>query len=328
MTRKKIIKYGLLVVSVLPIIFFIVFLFKTDAPLTNGEVEFHIPYKQAAGENKLTLDIYYPTSQHKHGKQPVLLYIHGGAWITGSKLSVNNNRFNGAFNKLREAGYFVLSPNYTLSEHGLSPFPNCIEDIFEALHWVEKHATEYNFDMSNFGLLGESAGGHLAMMVAFSNPEDFGLNFKKPDINYLIDVYSPSDLNELYNSEIADSINAMIENLPNYLAERLDPSRLLLGFNPKAQPIKTKKMMHDFSPINYLDSENIPTLIIHGEADQVVPVDQSYLLTKLYDSLRIGYEAHYFPGVNHAFYGASEKQKAEIQNLIFKFIISQYKRDT
>lgn len=321
--KKKFIKYGLLAVLILPIVIFTIFIYKTNAPLKNGEVEFHIPYKQATLENELTLDIYHPTSEQKLEKYPVLMYIHGGGWISGNKLTVNNNRFNGAINRLREAGYFVISPNYTLAEHGKTPFPNCIEDIFDALQWVEKHTDTYKFDLSRLGLLGESAGGHLAMMVSFSSPEEFGLNYNKTKIQYLIDVYGPSDLNELYNSEITDTMNAMIEKMPTYLANRLDPSRLLLGFNPEEKPIKTEKMMREFSPINYLDSEKIPTLIIHGKADQVVPVEQSYQLTKRFDSLGVEYEAHYFPGVNHAFYEATEEQKSQIQNLIVEFVMSQ-----
>jgi acetyl esterase/lipase len=296
----------------------IYYLHQTDAPATHGEVDYHISYKEG-----LTLDVYHPTNEARQDVYPVLMYVHGGAWISGSKLTVNNNRFNGAFNQLRAAGYYIISPDYTLAQNGQTPFPDCIQDVFDAIQWADDNADIFKFDMNQLGLLGESAGGHLAMMTTFSEPSDFGLSHDKQPIQYLVDVYGPSNLHALYHAATTDSINALINRLPATLAERLDLSRLLVGFDPKDQPTKAEEIMHNLSPITYLDSENIPTLIIHGTNDQVVPIEQSYLLTSIYDSLSIPYEAHYFKGVNHAFQGATAIQKDSIQDLIVNFIKKQ-----
>lgn len=300
-----------------------VFFHKTDAPITHGEIEFHVPYKHNPFEGDLELDIYHPTNDQVQTKYPVLMYIHGGAWIAGSKLTVNNNRFNTAFNRLRAEGYFIISPDYTLAKNGETPFPDCIEDTFAALRWVEENADTYQFDLDRLGLLGESAGAHLAMMMTYSEPKDFGKSFEKPNIQYLIDVYGPSNFSALYHAATTDSINALINRLPASLAERLDLSRLLVGFDPKEQPKKAEGVMQNLSPTTYIDKEKVPTLIIHGKADQIVPVEQSYLLAGLFDSLEIPYEAHYFEGVNHAFQDATEEQKQTIQQLIIDFVLKQ-----
>lgn len=317
---KKTLKRLLIFLSV-AVLFFTAyityFLHKNDAPVTNGKVEFHIPYSSSQ-----TLDIYYPTIENDLKPAPVLMYIHGGAWIAGSKLTVNNNRFNQAFNALRAQGYFIVSPDYTLAKDGQTPFPDCIQDVFEATQWVSDNADKYNWDMNQFGLLGESAGAHLAMMVAFGDASDFGLENAGPQIDYLIDVYGPSDLNALYNASSTDSINAMIRKLPAVIADRFDLSKMLVGFDPRTHPDSARSLMEKLSPLTYLDREKIPTLVIHGKKDQIVPIDQSLSLTKKMDSLGISYSAHYFEGVNHAFQGATQAQKDSIQSLIVNFITS------
>lgn len=103
------------------------FFLSNDAPLLHGEVQYHIPIS----ENQ-KLDVYYPTAD-VYDKMPVVVFIHGGAWIGGDKVSVNNNRFNEAFNALRNAGYAIVSPDYALARNGNSPFPENIKDSYDAL---------------------------------------------------------------------------------------------------------------------------------------------------------------------------------------------------
>ncbi len=297
---------------------FFIYLIKTDAPALHGQVEYHVPYK-----DDMTLDIYYPTVEDMNGPYPVLMFVHGGAWISGTKGSVNNNRFNEAFNQLREAGYYIVSPDYTLAENGKTPFPDCVQDIFEAVQWVVTNTDRYQMDLENFGILGESAGGHLAMMVTFSDPEDFDLSLSRQQLDFLISVYAPCDLGALYHAPTTDSINALISRLPASLAERLDLSRLLVGFDPESQPARAEQVMRARSPITYMENAQVPVLVIHGVDDQVVPVDQSHILVSKLESLGSRYEAHYFEGVNHAFQDATQAQKDSIQNLIIDFVLKQ-----
>lgn len=319
--RKFLIRSAIvvLILGLAAVAYIFFFLQSTEAPVTKGQVEFHVPYKHEPLGDELTLDIYHPTSSTELEQYPVLMYVHGGAWITGSKLTVNNNRFNEAFNVLREAGYFVISPDYTLADNDETPFPDCIQDIYAAVRWVEENADAYHFDLSRFGFLGESAGAHLAMMTTFSTPQEFDLSYTAPEVRFLIDIYGPTDLSALYYSDNTDSINELISRLPTALAERLDLSRLLIGFKPEEQPEIADSIMRYLSPTTYIDKEDIPLLIIHGTADQIVPVEQSYILATLLDSLKYPYEAHYFPGINHAFQGATDSQKTNIQELIIQF---------
>ncbi len=311
-------KFALLFICVFALItaYIIYFFVTSDAPAIHGMVKYHIPYNE-----KQTLDVYFPTQPAE--TNPVLLFIHGGGWIAGSKLSVNNNRFNQVFNELREQGFFVVSPDYTLAENGLSPFPDCILDTYAAVQWVKDHSDEYGWDMNQFGLMGESAGGHLALMAGYADATLFDSELPSIPPKYVVDVYGPTQLDSLYHASTTDSIKAFIKRLPASLAEQLDPARLLVGFDPESHPKAAEALFNIYSPINYLDSLAPPTLIIHGEADQVVPLSQSLLLAGRLDSLGINNPQHYMPGTNHAFQDATDEQKAEMQQIIVEFILNQ-----
>jgi acetyl esterase/lipase len=293
--------------------------YTTEAPLNKGEVENHVQ-----NSNNQTLEIYFPT-QDVFEKRPVVFFIHGGAWIGGSKESININRINGAVNNLRDAGFVVVSPNYTLAEYGKSPFPQNIKDVYEAIDFIKIHSSKYHIDSSRLGLFGESAGAHIAMMLAFSEPKIYGLNKFKPQFDYLVDVYGPNDLLDIYESGLIDTINASISALPNSIQNRLDLTNYLLGYNPESDSLKAAATMNRYSPIHHLDkSDQTPCLIIQGDLDRLVPVKQSIYLKNQLDSFVIDNEIHILKAVDHAFLYATEKQKDSVQNWISSFIIDKY----
>lgn len=314
---KKLLLYALLIIVSFTL-FLVIYFIANDAPLLEGEVKYHIPFK-----DKLTLDVYFPTNE-VYDKTPVVLFIHGGAWIAGRKESVNLNRFHGAINTLRANGYVIVSPEYTLAKTDQTPFPYCIEDAFAAANWVSKNATDYNFDLDNFTLFGESAGAHIALMLAYAQPDDFNLIFEKVDFNCIVDVYGPTELNMLYHSETVDSVNAILNKLPEALKNSLDISQRLFGFDPSEDSIKTYNFARNYSPITYLHPGAPPTLIIHGGDDQVVPIDQSEVLLQQLATHNISHEFHKLAGANHGFIGATDEQKDSIQVWISTFIQNHY----
>ncbi|MEL6593081.1 MAG: alpha/beta hydrolase [Bacteroidota bacterium] len=308
---------GALLVIGIPL-FLLSFFVKNDAPLLHGEVQHHIPYKK-----ELTLDVYHPTVG-VYEKSPVLVYFHGGAWVTGAKESVNNARFNQAFNRLREKGYAIVSPNYTLASLGKSPFPACIEDAYDVMAWLDNHADSFQFDLQNVGILGESAGGHIAMMLAFD-----GLPTGTPfsiEPGYLIDVYGPTDLLQLYTDQIPllDTIESYTSHLPASFQDNLDLNRYLFGFDPEADSTQTADFTARFSPDKLVHEGAPNTLIIHGDKDRIVPINQSHLLKAQLDSLAVMNEFHVIAGMDHAFGGATDQQKQQTQDWIVEFATRHY----
>ena len=296
------------------------FFISNDAPLLFGKVIFKLEYKEG-----LTLDIYLPTND-VFEKSPVVVFFHGGAWITGGKEVINANRFNGAVNSLREKGYTFVCPDYTLAEYNKSPFPDCIIDAFDALDWIANHEKQYNFDLQNIGVFGESAGGHIALMTAYTNDSEFlpDVNIKNIKINYVVDVYGPTEMGKLYQMETLNKINQRLERLPENLRKHFDIAQFLLGFDPDQDTAKVRDFIETYSPINYIKQDSPPTLIIHGDNDQIVPIDQSIVLKQKLDSLNVEYEFHMLENVNHGFLRASNEQKKEVQRWIADFVESNY----
>lgn len=294
---------------------FLVFLYKTEAPITEGRVILQQPYK-----GKLKLDIYLPTHEHDE-PSPTILFIHGGAWITGSKRSINFNRFNEAINQLRAQGFTIISPQYTLASKDQSPFPNCIEDVYTVAGWISKNAEKYNLDLERFGVFGESAGAHLALILGYSQPMDFELEMEAPEVKYIVDVYGPTDLNALYHSATVDSLNKFLDKLPERLSRRVDLSQRLFGFDPEADSIRAIEFTRKYSPVAFLERAMPPTLIIHGESDKLVPLEQSQQLIDILHTLGSPYEYYTLPNVKHGFLGATKEQKELVQRWVYEFII-------
>jgi len=286
------------------------FLVSNDAPIITGKVVRNIEYKPG-----LKLDIYQPTTK-VYEKTPVIVYVHGGAWIAGFKESLNFNRFNHAINTLRESGYAIVSVNYTLAHPNKSPFPDCIKDASDAVSWLTQNSALYNFDVYNIGLFGESAGAQIAMMVAYSQDS--------VKFNYVVDIYGPNQLAGILHSPIIDTLNSFVGKFPDHYRPRLSPEKYIFGLDPKQDSVAVTQMVQAYSPYNYLTSSVPPTLIIQGDCDRIVPLSQSTTLQTKLESLGVENDIHIVKGADHLFAKATPQQKLELQKRVVAFIWKHY----
>jgi acetyl esterase/lipase len=293
------------------------FLVANDAPIITGTVTRNVEYKPG-----LKLDVYAPT-RHVYDNTPVVVYIHGGAWIAGAKEGINFNRFNQAANELREFGYAIVSINYTLAQTNKSPFPACVEDAADALAWIQENAATHNFDLNNVGLFGESAGAQIAMMIAYSDSLQ-ATGYPLLRFNYVVDAYGPTQLQSIYKSPSVDTLYSKLAGLPGWLQGRLDLAKYIFGFDPKQDTARAWLMMETYSPYNHLNASAPPTLIIHGDKDRVVPVAQSIGLHAKLDTLGVENEIHIIEGADHALVYARPEQKSALQKWIAEFIVRHY----
>ncbi|UTW65755.1 alpha/beta hydrolase [bacterium SCSIO 12643] len=308
----------ILLMLIVPIVALTYFLFANEAPILEGK----IIYGEAYRPNQ-ELDIYMPT-ERKHEQIPVVVFVHGGAWIGGFKESVNSNRFNEVFNRLRANGYAIVSPNYTLARNGKTPFPDCIRDVYEAMYWVEQKADSFDFDLNNVGIFGESAGAHISMMVAFDSAQKYTDKVFTYPLRYVVDIYGPNELQGIYHQHTVDSMNALIEELPEPIKSSVNITEHLFGFDPKTDSARATKYLVENSPRVYAHQEVPPTLIIQGDEDLIVPLSQSVELSQKLDSLEVVNHLHIIPEANHGFIGASKDQKAQIHNWIYEFVVEYY----
>ena len=225
------------------------------------ETVFHqnIPY---AGDTlkKHLLDLYLPANAT--GSTPLLVWVHGGAWMVNDKYADMGYMTN-TIRTILEKGYALASIDYRHSTTAI--FPAQIQDCYQALEFLNVNAAKYKLDKNKIVLIGFSAGGHLASLLALSNNNnvaEFYPSKKKTTfkIKAVLDFYGPSDF--LSMTALSD---------PNMKG---DPISTLLGSTPLKRPDISKLA----SPCTYVDKDDPPFIIVHGEKDESVPYQQSLLL--------------------------------------------------
>ena len=219
-----------------------------------------IPYAALSSAQKL--DIYLP--EEGRGPFPVIVAIHGGAWMFGDK---GDTIFPLAEGVTR--GYAMVSINYRLS--GEAIFPAQIHDVKAAIRWVRAHADEYGFDPAWIAAWGDSAGGHLASLAGVSAGvkalEDLSLGNPEQScaLQAVIDWYGPTDFLKMDEQLEASGL------WPADHSEARSPESRLLGAPITAIPERVKAA----NPETYVTSEAPPFFIQHGTRDHIVPVQQS-----------------------------------------------------
>lgn len=215
------------------------------------------------------LDLYIP--DNAAGRTPVVVWIHGGAWISGDKaLGPNDPQL-----RLARSGYAVASINYRFAQE--ATFPAQIHDVKGAVRWLRAHAAQYNFDPTRFGVWGSSAGGHLAALLGttgdVADMEGIvgGNREYSSRVQAAVDWYGPTDLLQMESQSIAQGCGAVGHNLP------FAPQSLLIGCSIQTCQSATQRS----NPLNYYTPDDPPFFIEHGTADCLVPIGQSQILQTL-----------------------------------------------
>ena len=224
--------------------------------IANAAVQRDLIYKRVNGI-ALTLDLYRP--EEVSGPLPVIVCVHGGHWDAGAK-----ERCPAV--TLVQDGYAVASINYRLTR--TAPFPAQLEDCKAAVRWLRANASTYHLDPDHIGAWGYSAGGHLAALL--------GTTGGMPELE-------GSGDNMQYSSQVqAVCVVAGPADLPamaNLGPRRISAIEGLLGGPLEKDQAKAIAA----SPIHYVSRDDPPFLIVHGEADRVIPVEQGQ---RLYEELR------------------------------------------
>jgi acetyl esterase/lipase len=215
-----------------------------------------LPYVTNEHERQ-KLDLYIPRAQEK---LPLIIRIHGGAWLAGSK------EMEGPGDYVRD-GYAVASINYRLSQDAI--FPAQIQDCKAAVRFLRANAQKYNLDPNRFAVWGPSAGGHLAALLGTTgdvNEFDIGENLTvSSKVRAVADFFGPTDFLQMEAHRLP---NGMVHNSPD------SPESKLIGGNIQDNPEKCAKA----NPITYITKDDPPFLIVHGDKDPLVPHHQSEIL--------------------------------------------------
>ncbi len=280
-----------------------------------------VTYATLMGFRPLTLDLYLPpAAKRKPGGDPVVLYIHGGGWVTG------HARQSGAFVNwpdvlatLAARGYVVASLNYRLS--GEARFPAAEQDIKASLRWLRAHAEKYGIDKSKALVWGGSAGGHLAALTGVS----CGVKGLEPatselqDLEYDIALPAPASARTAESSQ-SDCVQGVVtwygvfdfgalsserpKNAPARPADASNPLVAFLGCDPSKCPAGILDLA---SPAKLVKPTDPPMLIMFGSDDKTVPPAQSENFYKLLRANHVKATLVELPGVGHSFVGPTLK---------------------
>lgn len=244
------------VISILTQLFVIIFLFLCEESYSQSikpDIQ-NVEYARV-DSFRLMLDIYFPKNVSK--PYPVIVWIHGGAWTSGSKENPN-----GLY--MLQQGYAIVSINYRLSQQAI--FPAQIHDCKSTIRWIRANASLYGFDPDKIGVWGSSAGGHLVALLGTAGnvsslEGSVGGNVQyQSNVQAVCDWYGPSNFETIGNYP-----SSIDRSLPTC------PEAKLIGGNLKDNLEKARAA----SPITYVTSDDPPFLIMHGTKDMTVPFHQS-----------------------------------------------------
>jgi acetyl esterase/lipase len=253
-----------------------------------------VQYAIAEGYRPLLLDLTLP-AERRH-PAPVVVCIHGGAWITGSHKSTPDEPVDhqSIWDAFLARGLAVASVQYRHSAEAV--FPAQLHDLKAAVRWLRRYGNELGLDPDRIGVWGESAGGHLAALLALNTslPElegDIGVTGVDSHVRAAVAWYPPTDLTSIQEQMPIGS--TFRHDVPD------SPESLLLGSTPASDPARAVQA----SPITYVGPGSAPILLVHGDRDDVVPYEQSASLHQRI--LQNGQVSTLLtaPGANHCFSG-------------------------
>lgn len=229
---------------------------------------------------ELKLDVWPAQGDSKKSLQPAVVKVHGGGWVEGNKGNTPNwNHW------LSELGYTVFDVEYRMPPQ--AGWKDEIADVKSAIGWVAEHADTYNIDPKKINVMGDSAGGNLAMLAAYSMGDTKlppSINVSAVPINSVINIYGPADMTEFYKNNPS----------PDYVQ---DVMRKYIGGTPSQFPDRYKIL----SPISYIQENAPPTITLLGASDRIVPEEQAEILDRKLKENNVPYELYLLPRADHVF---------------------------
>ncbi len=278
-----------------------------------------IIFSQPMGYRPLKLDLYRP--KQPTGPLPVVLWLHGGAWMLGDQRGA---AFAGVdmpttLAELAQHGYVVASVQYRLS--GEAKFPAQIQDVRAAVRWLKGNATTYGIDAGKVFLWGGSAGGYLAALAGVScgdtglegppAPPFPGAPLSPPIgpgsecVQGVIAFYPVIDLPQMSKAPAAFPGESPEQRFMGCAIQSCPADRLALA-----------------SVLDHVDAKDPPFLIAHGDADKLVSIAQSKLLDDALKAKGVPVEFIVVPGGAHVFPidNVSESKRKELMGRIYAFL--------
>jgi acetyl esterase/lipase len=275
---------------------------QTRVPIDTGYTQVEIIYGRKDGMALTMLHLRPKTGLRQRG----IILVRSGGW--GSNFFMANTEE--ALPYLKN-GYDVF-----IVFHGSEPvysIADAIEDIQRAIRFIRYNAPTYSIDPGKLGIMGISAGAHLALSSGLidssfvtNSPDPVDRMF--PKVQAVVSFYPASDFLN-YNGEGQDASSAELFKHLSHLLDfrKWNPQRR--QFNLVTDSTEWRAMLKKISPVNYVSSNDAPVLIFHGDQDEIVPIRQTELLVKKMQDAKIPVSFIFKKGQGHGWPRSEEEQQ-------------------
>ena len=236
----------------------------------------NIPYAQVEGRT-LGLDLHLPAST---ANPPLVVYLHGGAWSSGDKTQYPEF--------LVASGFAVASVDFRSSR--VARFPGNVQDIKGAVRFLRAKAREFGYRADRIAISGASSGGHLAALVGTTNG---AAELEGMEGDYLKESSAVQAIISWYGASNLTSILA--QSTPFGLNVREPALKSLLGGTPQEMPALAKLA----SPVTHVGAGDPPALLMHGNQDRQMPVNQTLELEAAYRRARLSVDTLILDSAGH-----------------------------
>lgn len=237
------------------------------------------------------LDVYLAESD---SPVPAMIYIHGGGWRAGSKKPIPGILAKG----VSEGWFSVVSVEYRFTD--VATHPAQVNDCVRAIQFVRQYAKEWNIDAKRIGVTGGSAGAHLSLWVALAD------DAADPDAE---------DPVKRQSSRVSCAVGFAGPTDWSLLAEidhRHPAYRQLLGYEPGTPAEEmSAEQMKSVSPVSHVSEDDPPILLVHGDADDIVPIAHARRLDEKLDEAGVESDLFVVEGGKHNVAGAGGAAVAE-----------------
>lgn len=242
----------------------------------------------------LTMDVFTPAEPNGVG----VIFVVSGGWFSAHEAVAGRMDFISA---LLGRGYTVFAV-----VHGSQPkfqIPEILEDMHRAVRYIRHHAKDYGIDPDRLGIMGGSAGGHLSLMQGVAGtartPEaPDPVNRESSRVQAVACFFPPTDfLNYGKPGEIALGRGTLKDFRPPFDFEEVDPdTKRFVEITDEAKIQEIGKLI---SPVTHVSADDPPMLIIHGDADTLVPIQQAQVMVDALTAAGVEAELVTRPGAGH-----------------------------
>ena len=265
----------------------LVLLLLTTLAVAAGDVRTKHDVDYLGGGRKEKADLYLPANPQAGQKFPAVLIIHGGGWAAGDKRARREVNIG---TTLAQNGYVCMSINYLLANEA-SPgpaWPQNLHDCKTAVRWLRANAGRLQIDPARIGVIGGSAGGHLAAMVGLSGDDLDPPGEGDTRVQCVVNLYAPI----LWFEQ---------RDLAMFRKTRAEAPELYKQADPRT----------------HIDKDDPPMLIIHGTGDKTVPVADSEALAAAMKAAGARYHLGIIPGAPHTFH--LQPKERDLRPLVLGF---------